>query len=79
MQGDGREGEGTPEKGKKGEFLLSFVRHHRQGKVLAHEVELIGEAVGPGEVDGGFVVMTPLHCKAQKVTDDNSSTLILGL
>lgn len=46
--------------------LLSFVSHHRQGDVLAHEVQLIGQTVGPRDVDGGAVVIGLLHYKEQR-------------
>lgn len=46
--------------------LLSFVGHHGQGDVLAHEVQLISQTVGPRDVDGGAVVIVLLHCKEQR-------------
>lgn len=46
--------------------LLSFVSHHRQGDVLAHEVQLISQTVGPRDVNGGAVVIVLLHCKEQR-------------
>lgn len=46
--------------------LLSFVGHHRQGDVLAHEVQLISQTVGPRDVEGGAVVIVLLHCKERR-------------
>lgn len=48
------------------ENLLSFVGHHGQGDVLAHEVQLIGQTVGPGDVDGGAVVIVLPHYTEQR-------------
>ena len=43
--------------------LLSL--HQRQGNVLSHVVQLVGQAVGAGDVDGGAVIVAPPHCKGQ--------------
>lgn len=39
--------------------LLIFVSHHVQRNVLRHVVQLICEAVGAGNVDGGAVMIPP--------------------
>lgn len=63
MQGDGSS---TEEHGGGGAFsgdLLSL--HHWKGNVLSHVVQLIGDAVGSGDVDGGAVILSPPHCERQ--------------
>lgn len=46
--------------------LLSSVSHHGQGHVLAHEVQVIGQTVGPGDVNGGAVVIALPHYTEQR-------------
>lgn len=48
--------------------LLIFVSHHRQRNVLSHVVQLIGEAVGAGNVDGGAVIMILSDCKDKNIS-----------
>lgn len=50
-------------KGRVFSDLLIFVSHHRQRNVLSQVVQLIGEAVGAGNVDGGAVVVIFPDCK----------------
>lgn len=45
------------------EDSLIFVSHHRQWNVLGHVVQLIGKAVGAGNVDGGAVIVISPDCK----------------
>lgn len=48
--------------------LLIFVSHHRQRNVLSHVVQLIGEAVGAGNVDGGAVIVILPDCKETHIS-----------
>lgn len=48
--------------------LLIFVSHHIQRNVLSHVVQLIGEAVGAGNVDGGAVIMIFPDCNEKDIS-----------
>lgn len=62
------------------EDLLSFVGHHRQGHVLAHEVQLVGQTVGPRDVDGGAVVIAlPHYMEHRRAFEEKTVDFILLL
>lgn len=46
--------------------LLGFVSDIGRGHVLAHKVQLIGQTVGPGDVNGGAVVVALPHYTEQR-------------